>query len=74
MIPMIVAASAGGWGAVGAVVVVYEAATIGAMMVLVGIAVAGTRTMRFAFLDRFGDAVAGGLILTTGGVLAVLGL
>ena len=55
-------------------VVVYEAATIGAMMVLVGIAVAGARTMRFAFLDRFGDAVAGGLILTTGGVLAVLGL
>jgi len=32
------------------------------------------RTLRFAFLDRFGDAVAGGLILTTGGVLAVLGL
>ena len=28
----------------------------------------------FAFLDCFGDAVAGGLILTTGGVLAVLGL
>jgi hypothetical protein len=74
VIPMIVAASAGGWGAVGAVVVVYEAATIGAMMVLVGAAVAGARTMRFAFIDRFGDAVAGGLILTTGGVLAVLGL
>jgi nickel/cobalt transporter (NicO) family protein len=74
VIPMIVAASAGGWGAVGAVVVVYEAATIAAMMVLVGAAVAGARTMRFAFLDRFGDAVAGGLILTTGGVLAVLGL
>ena len=74
VIPMIVAASAGGWAAVGGVVLVYEAATIAAMIVLVGVAVAGVRTMRFPFLDRFGDAVAGGLILTTGGVLAVLGL
>jgi len=74
VIPMIVAASAGGWAAVGAVVVVYEAATIAAMIVLVSVAVAGVRTLRFAFLDRFGDAVAGGLILTTGGVLAMLGL
>ena len=74
VIPMIVAASAGGWAAVGGVVLVYEAATIAAMIVLVGVAVAGVRTMRFAFLDRFGDALAGGLILTTGGVLAVLGL
>jgi nickel/cobalt exporter len=74
VVPMIVAASAGGWGAVGAVVVVYEAATIAAMMILVGIALAGVRPLRFAFLDRFGDAVAGGLILTTGGILAALGL
>ena len=74
VIPMIVAASAGGWAAVGGVVLVYEAATIAAMIVLVGAAVAGVRTMRFAFLDRYGDALAGGLILTTGGVLAVLGL
>jgi nickel/cobalt transporter (NicO) family protein len=74
VIPMIVAATAGGWAAVGGVVLVYEAATIAAMMLLVGVAVAGVRTMRFAFLDRFGDALAGGLILTTGGVLAVLGL
>ena len=74
VIPMIVAASAGGWAAVGGVVLVYEAATIAAMIVLVGVAVAGVRTMRFPFLDRFGDAVAGGLILTTGGLLAVLGL
>ena len=74
VIPMIVAASAGGWAAVGGVVLVYEAATIAAMIALVGVAVAGVRTMRFAFLDRYGDALAGGLILTTGGVLAVLGL
>jgi vacuolar-type H+-ATPase subunit I/STV1 len=73
VIPMIVAASAGGWAAVGAVVVVYEAATIAAMIALVAAAAAGVRTLRFAFLDRYGDAVAGGLILTTGGVLAVLG-
>jgi hypothetical protein len=74
VIPMIVAASSGGWAAVGSVVLVYEAATIAAMLVLVAVAVAGVRTMRFPFLDRYGDALAGGLILTTGGVLAVLGL
>ncbi len=74
VIPMIVAASAGGWAAVGAVVAVYEAATIAAMIVLVGVAVAGVRTLRFAFLDRYGDAVAGGLILTTGTLLAVFGV
>ena len=74
VIPMIVVASAGGWRAVGAVVAVYELATIAAMIVLVGIAVAGVRMIRLGFLDRYGDAVAGGLILTTGGVLAVLGL
>lgn len=74
VIPMIVAASARGRAAVGGVVLVYELATIAAMIALVGLAVAGVRTIRFGFLDRYGDAVAGGLILTTGGVLAVLGL
>jgi len=74
VIPMIVAASAGGWGAVAGVVAVYEAATIVTMIGLVAVAHTGARTLRFAFLDRFGDAVAGALIVTTGGVLAVLGL
>jgi hypothetical protein len=74
VIPMIVAASAGGWRAVGSVVAIYETATIAMMIALVAIAHAGVKTIRFAFLDRFGDAVAGALILTTGGVLAVLGI
>jgi len=74
VIPMIVAASMGGWGAVGGVVLVYEAATIAAMIVLVTMAHAGVKTIRFPFLDRYGDAVAGALIVTTGGVLAVLGI
>lgn len=74
VIPMIVAASAGGWAAVGSVVGIYEAATIATMIGLVLMAHAGVRTIRFTFLDRFGDAVAGGLILVLGGVLAVLGV
>ena len=74
LIPMIVAASAKGWGAIGAVVVVYELATIAAILVLVHIAHTGARTMRFAWLDRYGDVVAGGAIICVGTVVTVLGI
>lgn len=74
VIPMIMAASSGGWPAVLSVVVVYEAATIATMVVFVLAARAGVTKLRFAWIDRFGDAVAGGLIVVLGAVLAVLGL
>lgn len=74
LIPMIVAASARGWGSVGAVIAVYEIATIAAIVLLVQIAHAGARQLRFAWFDRFGDAIAGGMILTVGTLVTVLGI
>jgi ABC-type nickel/cobalt efflux system permease component RcnA len=74
LIPMIVAASAGAWGAIGSVVLVYELATIAAIVVLVQTASAGARKVRFAWIDRYGDAVAGALIILLGAVVTVLGI
>jgi len=73
VIPMIIAAAGGGWGAVGVVVVAYEVATIGTMVALVTAAHAGARAMRAPWLDRYGDATAGALIVTLGATLALLG-
>lgn len=74
VIPMIVAVAGAGWTAILAVIVVYEAATIATMIVLVAAARAGALAIRFAWFDRFGDAVAGALILVLGATLATLGL
>jgi hypothetical protein len=74
VIPMIIAGSARGWGAVGGVIVVYELATIAAIVTLVRIAHAGARKLQFAWVDRYGDAVAGILILIVGTLVTLLGI
>ena len=74
VIPMIMAAAGGGWGAVGAVVVAYEIATIATMVVLVTVALAGVRNLRAAWVDRYGDIAAGALIVTVGAAMNVLGI
>lgn len=74
LIPMIVAAASGGWGAVAAVIAVYEIATVGAMIALVHAAQAGARAVRFPLLDRWGDAIAGALIVVLGAVVTILGI
>jgi nickel/cobalt transporter (NicO) family protein len=74
VIPMIMAASTRGWGAVTAVVIVYEIATIATMTSLVGAAHAGVRTLRIPWVDRYGDAMAGALIVVLGAVVTVLGV
>jgi nickel/cobalt exporter len=74
LIPMIVAASARGWGAVGGVIAVYELATIAAIVVLVQLAHAGARRLRFGWFDRYGDVVAGGMILVVGTLVTLLGI
>jgi nickel/cobalt exporter len=71
-IPLFIAASPLGWTAMWSVALVYEAATIGTMILLVLPARAGARVFRFSWLDRYGDATAGGLITTVG--LLVMGL
>jgi len=74
LIPMIIAASAGGWGAIGAVVLVYEIATISAIVVLVHMASAGARRVQFAWLDRYSEVIAGAMILVVGTLVTVLGI
>jgi nickel/cobalt transporter (NicO) family protein len=74
LIPMIIAASAKGWGSVGAVIVVYELATIAAIVILVRLAHAGARHLHFGWVDRYGDAVAGALIISVGTLVTVLGI
>jgi nickel/cobalt transporter (NicO) family protein len=74
VIPMIMAASSGGWMSVAAVIVTYEVATIATMVILVATAHAGVRTLRAAWIDRYGDVAAGALIVTVGAAMAVLGM
>lgn len=74
IIPMVMAASSAGWHAVAFVIVAYEIATLATMAVLVTTAHAGARALRAPWLDRYGDAAAGGLIVMMGTVMAMLGL
>jgi nickel/cobalt exporter len=74
VIPMMLAAFAGGWGAVTAVVLVYEIATILAINVLVFMAHAGARKLRFTWVDRYGDVVAGAMILAVGAFVTLVGI
>jgi hypothetical protein len=54
------------------IVVAYEVATIGAMVVLVAIAHSGAQLFKGAWVERYGDTLAGALIVTTGIVVAIL--
>lgn len=74
LIPMMIAASAGGWSAVLAVTVVYEIATIAAIVVLVYTAHAGARQARFGWVDRYGDVLAGAAILAVGAFVTLVGI
>jgi threonine/homoserine/homoserine lactone efflux protein len=74
VIPMIMAAASGGWAAVAAVVVTYEVATIATMVVLVAGAHAGARAMSSPWIDRYGHAAAGALIVSVGAAMALLGV
>jgi hypothetical protein len=74
VIPMIMASAGAGWHTAGAVVVSYELATIGTMVILVTTAHAGARALHAPWIDRYGDAVAGALIVSVGAAMAVLGL
>jgi hypothetical protein len=74
VIPMIVAAAGEGWPAVIAVVIAYELATIGTMVILATAALAGAGVFRAPWLDRFGHAAAGALIAAVGVAMAVTGL
>ncbi len=74
VIPMIIASAGAGWPTVATVIVAYELATIGTMVLLVTAAHAGVRALRASWIDRYGDAVAGGVIVVVGGMVSVLGI
>jgi hypothetical protein len=74
VIPLIVAAAPFGAGAVAGVALLYELATIATMTGLVLLAWRGVAGFRARWIDRYGDAAAGGLIAGLGITLAVVGL
>ncbi|HET8798692.1 MAG TPA: hypothetical protein VFO89_13450 [Thermoanaerobaculia bacterium] len=74
LIPLILASAAGGWPSIVAVILAYETGTIASMSILVGTAHAGARVIRLHTLDRYGDAVAGALIVTVGLAVKFLGI
>ena len=74
VIPLLFAAAPLGTAPTVGLVLLYEAATIATMIVLVLPARAGFQRLRFPWLDHWGDAVAGALIVATGLVVMALGI
>jgi hypothetical protein len=74
LIPIILAAAPLGWARLLALIVIYEIATIGTMVAIVLAARRGAfKALQAPWLDRYGDALAGGLIVVTGLAVAALG-
>lgn len=73
VIPLIFAAAPLGWASVVPVVAAYEVATIGTMITLVLPARAVASAAGGGWADRYGDALAGGVIAATGLVVAGFG-
>lgn len=74
VIPLMFAAAPLGWGTTLAVIASYELATIGTMVLLVLPARAAAAAIRSTWVDRFGDALAGGVIAGVGLAVMSLGL
>lgn len=74
VIPLMFAAAPLGWMSLAAVVVAYELATIGTMVALVLPARVAVNAVRAPWIDRYGHAVAGGVIASVGVLVAALGL
>jgi hypothetical protein len=74
VMPLVFAAAIEGAAAVAAVIVVYELATILTMLALVLAAHAGVRRLELPWIDRFGDAVAGAVIVCIGAFVGILGI
>lgn len=72
VIPLMFAAAPLGAGSTIGIVALYELSTLATMVLLVLPARAGARLLNGAWIERYGDAVAGGFIAALG--LAVAGL
>jgi nickel/cobalt exporter len=74
VIPLMFASVPLGWRTTAAVVVAYETATIGTMVLLVLPARAAARAVRGRWADQYGDALAGGVIALVGTAVVSLGI
>jgi len=72
LIPLVVAAAAMGAGAAVTAITLYAAATLGTMTLLAVTARAGAGALRAPWLDRWGHAAAGALILLVGWMVGIL--
>jgi len=55
-----------------AIIVAYEVAAVGAMVVLVALAHSGAQLLKSSWIERYGDSAAGALIVATGIMVAIL--
>ena len=74
VVPMLFAAAPLGWVSTLVVVAAYEVSTIATMVGLALPARAAVSTVRGAWADRYGDALAGGIITVVGVFVAVVGI
>jgi nickel/cobalt transporter (NicO) family protein len=74
VIPLMFASAPLGWTTTLAVVAAYEIATIATMVLLVLPAHAAVAAVRPLWTDRYGDAVAGGVVAAVGVVVMALGI
>ncbi len=74
VIPLLFAAAPLGAAKTAVVVLLYEVATIGTMVALVLPARAGANVLRARWLDRWGDAAAGAVIVLVGVTVTALGI
>jgi nickel/cobalt exporter len=74
VIPLMFASAPLGWHNILLVVAAYELATIATMVMLVLPARAAAAAVRPAWADRYGDAMAGGVVAAVGFVVVTLGI
>ncbi|HZX93977.1 MAG TPA: hypothetical protein VFE90_05640 [Myxococcales bacterium] len=74
VMPILFAAAPLGVGQATAVVLVYEVATLGAMLPLVLLSRAGVSRLKWHWLDHYGDGAAGGIIAVVGLAVTLLGI
>jgi hypothetical protein len=74
VMPILFAAAPLGAGRATAVVLVYEAATLGAMLPLVLLSRAGAMRLNWHWLDHHGHSAAGGIIAVVGLAVTLLGI
>lgn len=73
VIPILFAAAPLSAGETISIVVAYEVATVGAMVGLVALAHSGAKLFQGRWIERYGDSIAGALIVATGLTVAIMG-